>query len=74
MTTQEIAKTSEFINEAIKLNAEVKKLHKQIDKVGYKTEEGKKLLDKNSQLFQDFEKKYGMDLLKKAKSINQKKV
>ncbi len=69
-----IAETPEFINAALELNAAVKSLHKQIDVVGYKSREGRELLEKNEKLYQEFADVWGIELLLRAKFINQKKV
>jgi hypothetical protein len=42
-----------------KARKEIKKIQKQIDLVGWKTEEGKELMKKECQIYADFKEKYG---------------
>jgi len=63
-----LAKIESLENEKIDLaikntKKEAKKLDNEIKKVGYKSEEGKKLMLQVSNLYKDFLEKYGMDNL-----------
>ena len=46
-----------------KARKEIKKIQKQIDLVGWGTEEGKELIKKECQIYADFKEKYGEENL-----------
>jgi hypothetical protein len=55
------------------LNDSIKKLHKQVDKVGYKSEEGQALLAQDAQLRVVFAEKWGIETLVAAKFLKKEK-
>ena len=63
----------EWVADAHNLNDCIKMLHKQVDKVGYKSEIGKALLEKATQLKIAFVEKWGAETLVAALFIAQKK-
>ena len=63
---------TEWIADAHNLNDRIKMLHKQVDKVGYKSDEGKALLEKTVLLKKEFSEKWGQRYLISALFIKQK--
>jgi hypothetical protein len=61
----------EWIADANNLNDCIKMLHKQVDKVGYKSDEGKALLEKTVELKKEFSEKWGKRYLISALFIKQ---
>ncbi|NBX97462.1 hypothetical protein EBQ81_01160 [bacterium] len=65
--------TPEFIAAALLLNAEIKRIHKRMDIVGYKSDEGRELGNLNTQLYMEFAAIWGGDALTRAKFITHSK-
>lgn len=63
----------EWIADAHNLNDCIKMLHKQVDKVGYKSDEGQALLKKTVELKKAFAEKWGVETLVAARFIALKK-